>query len=297
MPPKKNKEKQFKFNGKLVFLTYPKCPLDKEVLKEFLETLGELTSYTIGREKHQDGSYHLHATCRFADKIHTTDPKKFDAHGYHPNIKSLKAGSSWKNHVEYAKKEGDVLTNENVVLGKRAALFKAMLEEGLTPKFVISNPEIMQYNFSNLRAWLSFAKPVSHTLEDLPKKRHFWISGPANTGKSTFLRAYKRLFEAPSIMPYNDDWTYLAFGCDLIFADEYKGQLTIQKLNSICDGGAHLNTKGGSVVMGQPLVLICSNYSIEECYGNTDPLILVTLHARFNSYVAPSYPRFPVCHL
>lgn len=297
MPPKKSKKSDFNFNGKLVFLTYAQCPLEKEILLEHLETFGELATYTIGRERHEDGNYHLHACCRYAKKIHTTNVKKFDVENYHPNVKKLSAGTAFKNSQEYCKKEGDFITNEVLVLSKRAQLCKDMLDEGLTPKFVRNNPEVMYLNFSNLRAWLAFANPIQVVLKNLPKKRHYWVSGKANTGKSTWLRIYKELFEAPGIIPDNNDWTLIPYACDLLYFDEFKGQLTVQKLNAVCDGGCHLNTKGGSLVIGQPLVVICSNFSIEECYGNTGDNIISTLHARFNSYVAPSYPRLPMCEL
>ena len=57
--------------------------------------------------------------------------------------------------------------------------------------------------------------------------------------------------------------------------DEFKGQLTVQELNQICDGGAKMNTKGGSTVL-HPVctVWICSNYSIERCYSKVEKDVL-----------------------
>ena len=45
--------------------------------------------------------------------------------------------------------------------------------------------------------------------------------------------------------------------------NEFKGQLSIQMLNSLCDGNYKVNTKGGSACIGWDIqVIIYSNYSM-----------------------------------
>lgn len=287
----------FKFNAKRIFLTYPQCNLEKEELLESITKIKEPITYTIGQEKHKDGNLHLHAVFIWGDKIHTTSATFFDVKGYHPHIKTIPTVQALANFVQYCKKDGSFITNEVQVLGKRALLFKGLLDEGLTPDYVRRNPEVMQLNLNNLKQWLNFVRPNKVELKNLPKKRHIWISGPRNTGKTTFLRLYELLFDSVGQIPYNDDYGMIPYNCDFIFADEYRGQLTVQSLNRLCDGGAHVNTKGGSLILGQPLVFICSNYSIEECYPNVTDDIRDTLRARFQQYVAPSYPKLPSCEL
>lgn len=113
------------------------------------------------------------------------------------------------------------------------------------------------------------------------KQRHHWVCGPSNTGKTTRLRQFltgKSEFQ----IPYNDDWNGYNKE-EYLWIDEFKGQLTIQALNRICDGGAKMNTKGGSVSLHPyPTVIVCSNYSIEECFHKQDATILKSLHNRFN---------------
>jgi len=287
----------FRFHGTKIFLTYAQCPIQKEVLLKFFEALTRVESYTIGREKHVDGNFHLHAIFVLPDGIDTRDIHYFDVEGYHPNIKKCTNKTAYASFVRYCKKDGDFITNEKEALGVRAALFRELLEEGLTPSFVQRHPEIMQFNLSNLRAWLYLVSPPQVILAVLPKQRHIWLSGQKNTGKSTFLKTYALLFESVGQIPYNDDYQLVPYNCDLLFADEYRGQLTVQQLNRLCDGGSHVNTKGGSRIIGQPLIFICSNFTIDECYHNTQDDIRDTVRARFQQYVAPSYPRFPTREL
>lgn len=292
MPPKE----KFNFNASRVFLTYPQCPLSKETLLEFIKTIKEPTTYVIGQESHKDGTPHLHAFFSFDSKIHTTSTRFFDHQGYHPNIKKVPSAEARKNFIKYVKKDGNFITNELEVLGKREELFSNLLTQGLTPEFVRKNPSLLQFNLSNLKSWINYVCPYRMEMKNLPKKRHIWLHGPRNTGKTTFARIYLTLFDS-GILPYNDDFGLVPYNCDLLFGDEFKGQLSVQQLNRLCDGGCHCNTKGGSIILGQPLLFICSNYSIDECYSGTSDDIRLTVHARFNQYLAPLYPVFPTCEL
>lgn len=291
---------KFNFNAKRVFLTYPRCTLEKEELLEWAKTISEPLTFHIAKELHEDGTPHLHALLQWDTKVHTTNERFFDCKGYHPNVKKVNNAASLKNHVQYVKKYGDFITNEVEVLGKRALLFKELINEGLNPEFVRRNPEIMQFNLGNLKSWLHLVRPHSVALKQLPKKRHIWLSGGRNSGKTTFLRAYQLLFESVGQVPYNDDWGLVPYNCDFIFADEFKGQISIQSLNRLCDGGGHFNVKGGSIILGQPLVFICSNYGIDACYGKVSDEIRETVRARFREFdsdVDGDRPKFPMWEL
>ena len=54
--------------------------------------------------------------------------------------------------------------------------------------------------------------------EDLPKKRHYWIHGPPNCGKTTFKDTLKDTFEIPK----NKDWEGYS-GQRTLWIDEFKG--------------------------------------------------------------------------
>lgn len=86
--------------------------------------------------------------------------------------------------------------------------------------------------------------------EDLEKRRHLWISGPPNCGKTWWK---DNMIPEPKFeIPRNNDWTGYS-GERNLWIDEFKGQLTIQQLNSICDGGVKVNCKcSGTVLTKNP---------------------------------------------
>lgn len=68
----------FQYNAKSVFLTYAQCPLEKQVLLDFLQTKGTLTKCAIAREAHEDGNFHLHCAVWFDDNLRFRDPAHLD---------------------------------------------------------------------------------------------------------------------------------------------------------------------------------------------------------------------------
>ena len=76
-------------------------------------------------------------------------------------------------------------------------------------------------------------------------------------------------------MPTNNDWNGYA-GEDNLYIDEYKGQLTVQELNRVCDGGAKVNTKGGTAMLSwTPTVYVLSNH----CWWASGTILLPAFSA------------------
>lgn len=129
------------------------------------------------------------------------------------------------------------------------------MQEGLTYNIIKENPSLMlkdlaklqqniaimktlkakeeckRVEFKDLRA-LGFHHPqISDSISITPenKKCHLWLTGPPNSGKTYFLEKMMELGIKGFQGPYNND--YMGFDQDLhqlIFWDEFKGQLTIQ---------------------------------------------------------------------
>lgn len=291
--------KKFNFNQLHVFLTYPHCDLRPADYLAIMQAKQEVAQYVISSEKHQDGTPHLHALLSFATKFHSTDSRCFDVLGCHPNIQKASSKADRARIKTYIEKDGDFITNIEIQLGKRAALFSELIEEGqITRDFVRRNPEIMHESFTNLKNWMNFLSPPVVVTVQLPKKRHLWITGPANCGKSYYLRAYLQLFNNPREIPTNDDYAHCDQDTDVLWIDEYRGQLTVQALNRLCDGNARLNTKGGATHIAYPLVIVVSNYQMREVYPKISDGIYNTLLARFTMYdPSVKYPPFPSCEL
>ena len=100
----------------------------------------------------------------------------------------------------------------------------------------------------------------------------------------------------PEEIPDNNDHRNFSDQTDCAYADEYRGQFTVQYLNKLCDGGTQLNTKGSSTRIAYPVVVIVSNYSIREVYPKISDKIYETLTNRFieydSSFNLPAFPKF-----
>lgn len=290
----------FRFSAKKAFLTYAHCPhAPEEFLHLFTDKI-PVYRYIIATEKHADGSDHIHAYLEFESKVDTRSPQVFDIGIYHPNIKTISGSRAIENVKAYAQKGGNFITNFPEKISKLASLAKTVIQDGLNAKTLKENPELLFKNFASIQSWMSLLPKRPSHYQSLPKKRHLWVSGPSNSGKSTFLNAFKECFEHAVEIPINSDWRYVREDTDLFWADEFKGHLTITDLNRLCDGNKHFNTKGGSVILPMGWVIIVSNYTFEEVYASAiekDREILNMFYNRFTCYIAPSFPKFPTREL
>lgn len=278
----------FRINAKNFFLTYPHCSLD---LEKFIHSSDK---YIIAREKHQDGDSHVHCYLHYEVKKNIRDPKYFDVEGHHGNYMSCRNPN---NVIAYVKKDGEYITNFSEeelkkcnVKSKREALAEALIEEKrITKKLIMEHPEVIFLNFDSVNKWLAQIQKFDNQSQPSPpqnKRRHIWIYGPSNSGKTTWLRQFKGDKRSTEI-PTNNDWKE-ADEAEFLWADEYKGHLSVQFLNRLCDGDVKLNTKGGSIHIWYPKLIILSNYSMRECYSKVEDSIMDTLHNRFMEYEAPN---------
>ena len=118
---------------------------------------------------------------------------------------------------------------------------------------------------------------------DIEKKRHIWYYGESNSGKTYRLKTMiKNDPDNWFQIPTNNDWIGYS-GEKNLYLDEFKGQLTIQEINRICDGSAKVNVKGGTLQLASDVVVhICSNFNIKDCYKKTEAVLLESLYNRFN---------------
>lgn len=140
--------------------------------------------------------------------------------------------------------------------------------------------------FNQLRE-KGFHMPDLLTSVDLTQKKcHLWLVGPPNSGKTYFVERLSELGINMYQGPYNNDWT----GFDqefhqIIFFDEFRGQLTVQSINDLCNQFTRLNCKfGGYQKTQKTLVMILSNFTIDEAYHNLkdkDSEVLDSLKTRF----------------
>lgn len=283
------------------FLTYPHCPADAQSclddLKDKLMEKWNLTieEYVVCEEKHQDGSPHLHAFL----KVHTPSGKGirfkadrfdfiFEGKNYHGEYQIAK---SWHAVQRYVAKDKKYITNLNLKAAMQKQSKKIGIKEletdplELLEKGVITGLQLASFvKNQNIYKMLKNKRKANREIQlDIEKKRHIWYYGESNTGKT--YRIKQMIKDDPDNwfqIPLNNDWIGYNEEKNL-YIDEFKGQLTIQELNRLCDGGAKVNVKGGTVQLASDVVIyICSNYNIKECYKKADPIVLESLYNRFN---------------
>ena len=218
------------------FLTYPRCAMSKEELLKHLDDkfVGQIKEYVICTEKHKDGGLHLHAYIKFIPKKRIRS-RSFDFEGYHPHCEVAK---SWKAVCQYVIKHKDYIASFDVkkAMDKKGKMKKEDLlrdVEEVLDEGIISPMQVASF-YRNQCVYKMLLNKKKKMPDEMPeKKRHLWIYGPSNTGKTTHLRdqmkekGEENFFQIPT----NNDW----IGYDdqyYLYLDEYKGQLTIQQLNS-----------------------------------------------------------------
>nr|WQA30169.1 MAG: rep protein [Cressdnaviricota sp.] len=235
-----------------------------------------MKEYIVAEEKHKDGTPHLHAyivlnkKARFkANRFDISDLGKT----YHGNYQKVKIREKC---IDYVVKKGNYISSFNV---ESVKLHKAKLkpEDYLKdPLELLNDGKVGFFQLSNFLKNQDTYKMLLNRKTTRPpnppeKKRHQWIYGLSNTGKTEML--WRKMDEIDGgwfQIPTNNDWKGYN-GEKNLYLDEYKGQLTLQELNRICDGGAKVNTKGGSTQLAWDVtVWIVSNYSINGCYNKIE---------------------------
>lgn len=284
-----------RIRAKAWFLTYPQCPFPADVVQERLESLGDLEEFIIAHEEHQDEGIHIHVYALYADRVElSADGSTFDLdhHGtrIHGNYQVCK---NKRKTIAYITKDGDFVSNIDVksYLSKHGKkkfsadqLFDVPLSQLIEDDMVspFNAPNFMRTR-NHLIAEKSLQVAAAAAAEPpLPKKRHQWIFGPSNSGKTTHLRSLHAEWEKDHFeIPRNNDWVGYC-GQRYLWMDEFKGDLSITELNRLCDGDTKVNVKGGSayVPLNRTLYIV-SNFSIEECFQKASPLQISTLKNRF----------------
>lgn len=297
-----SKDGKFRFCASSVFLTYPQCNLSIHQVMDFLLSK-KANVLVVAQEHHQDGNPHIHAYAEFKTKVDTKTERYFDFKGFHPNIAKpiskfyvIRYITKKKDFEEYNidvqkfldEEKKKIKQEEKKSKGKMKKVLTEVIHDEITPaQAVAKEPMLLLYydkikrNYEMWKCDIEEEERQSNLFTNYifkRKKRHYWIFGRSNTGKTSFISDYLKIAFPGDIfqIPKNNDWVAYS-GEHILYCDEYKGQLTIQELNQICDGGnpenpkynrgLQLNTKGSSKFLKvKPIVFIFSNYDIIETY-------------------------------
>jgi len=305
---KKTSTKRFRLAALKLFLTYPRCLLEKQVVLDALKlklSSKKIKHIIVAQELHEDGTPHIHAYVSLEQKTDFSSPSCLDIDGYHGNYQT--AGSPEAVAI-YIKKDSDFLEEgetswEQAQTARRChkkIILKSLVEDPSESNLlaqVKEHPELltdlkkMKVNLECLRqlqrqeddkrarcqgfipnTWGKLM-PVWNPdgQENGQKKRHYWIySSLANKGKTTFLRALDSQFTCSW---YNTRETFqsLSSKSQFILLDEYApgNSVTIRQLNQMCDGTYQYPIKGESALrLADPIIIVCSNMTPEKVYCN-----------------------------
>jgi hypothetical protein len=261
------------------FLTYPKCDESKEILLAHLESLGRIEEYVIAREKHEDGSFHLHAFVKWENEgfskhaiLRTNSP--YDFMNHHGNYQPAR---SRKDVIKYIKKDGDFITNidESALdpLAKRRKMVADLKSQSVQELMENGDISWVQARQAVYARGLLMS-PYEHT-----EVRGIWIWGVAGAGKTHKARSY----EGTSFIKAQNKWFDGYDGQENIILDDYDCNMALFHYLKIwgdrwaCSG----EVKGGTVQLQHKRFIVTSNYSIDEMFMQSGPDGLQAIKRRF----------------
>lgn len=299
-------KRKFRLNAKNLFLTWPKNNVDSgTILNRCMDLFGpDNVSYIcVAEEEHADGTPHLHAVICLKTACDIRNVAKIDAVGEkHGNYQSAR---NVKDVYEYVRKGGNFVEKgvppkiciqkitETIAQSLRSGSSLEAVEEMAPAYFMTHLNQLTHYH-----GWLRLKKqrlvgpPPPLVITNWKfrfeigfprefKQKQYWIVGPPNTGKTSFILDLMQHGFRGFIIPKNDDFTrYDDDAYDFCYVDEFKGQIPITFLNDFLQGSPmHLNAKFGNREKNKNLpCFILSNFDPIGAYKNSakteiDPLI------------------------
>lgn len=297
----------FQLNCKHAFLTYPRCPVDKQDAFDFFLEKFNPAKLCVAHELHQDGVSHLHVymSSRDGTSFRTRRRDFFDLHApdgllYGGNYQSCRSA---KAVLKYCTKKEDYVANFDVDSSddpNRKQMAKDILENKLSPVDAVEKYPHLLFGYvkfvDDLKLFFQDIMPPVELPLVLPnswgkiiysdkrcKKRHYWIfSRQANLGKTTFALQLQDDYKA--VVQFSSKYYWdVTKNTNIIVLDEYNTpRYTWDELNAMADGTyGYRVIRQGNVVPRKPLIIILSNQSIANMYK---PEHLSFLYARFNEY-------------
>lgn len=190
---KKNNSRKtgvFRLAGKNLFLTYPRCELERKDLGELLLSKVGVDYMIVCRELHEDGFPHLHVLMTLKKKFETRSPTYFDVAGYHGNYQTARVSDDVREYIikydTHPWEHGVYSGNNHSKVQKRAIENKLLLSKPLNElvdEGVVHLSQYKQYK----EAIQSYKLDSIHVPDYIPKEC-IWIYGKTGIGKSRYIR-------------------------------------------------------------------------------------------------------------
>lgn len=154
----------------------------------------------------------------------------------------------------------------------------------------VVDPSLLSPKQFHIYKWMCSIQTGEYNNDNAHDWKHLRIEGGTGIGKTalvTICRKFLRLFTIPYVLKWWDGYNDEDF--DILIGDEYRSQLKLQTLNSLCDGaGTALPMRGMASflhVIKKPVLLI-SNYTWDNSYtkvANENPVVLDAVKRRFDT--------------
>lgn len=171
------------------FLTFPQCPLEKEKVLQLITAKmntrnNGVKEYTIGREKHVDGNFHIHCLIvlkkkvRWNKKLFDLDIENIVYHGNYQPCKNKEAT------IAYIKKYGDYISNEEETKYKEKN--QSIINNELVD--LINIGQISIHSLPTLYRAKYIYKSLAMKCDAIIPRKCIWIVGNPGVGKSFLAR-------------------------------------------------------------------------------------------------------------
>ena len=293
-------ERKFRFCSRSAFLTYPRCPILPGAYLKYSAIPVERIKTAFGKqESHRDGTKHLHVWITFLKKIDTINPRFFDL-----IVPDAEGAEPLKFHCNI-RRESRRKSGVHNAIGAYDYLCKY---DGVVPVDIVGSatiyptPRNFRKEYGDRTQWLNYlaVRAMQDPVCPIPlpqgdqipvpdpnnKRRHLWIYGPPNAGKTLWLETNVLQFRnyriSGTVYPYgNYD------GEQIIIYDDITPKAG--DLLSICNTSAYPRPVPGQTRYGVryvpgklvTLVIVCSNLDIDTVMNAEAALTRDAIHKRF----------------
>lgn len=314
----------FHIHAGQLFLTYPRCELDKQQAYDQLEALLygfnpdlSIVDYIIARELHANGEHHLHVYLKLAVPLQTKREHLLDLRNgdliHHGNYQGCRSS---KNVIKYVTKAEDYISNLDIAAlvntkSNRSRIAQKLVNEKRSlEELLVDHPELI-FGYSRLKQDIltykadieetptlpnSIDTPWSFSIDTtcVDKLRHYWIySAEPNKGKTTFGLELRRKYGGYIATGDLTYWNVTQRTPFIIFDEYNRARFAGDTLNSIADGTFKFRLFGRGVVeLDKYIVLIFSNVSIDVLYNE---LFSKLLRTRFIEVNVDNSNQFDIC--
>lgn len=184
------KKPNFRLSGKNLFLTYPRCELDKKVAAEHLLANFGVEYLIACRELHDDGFPHLHILMTMKKKFESQVNTVFDILGYHGNYQIARNSDDVREYImksdSHPFEHGIYTGNAQSRVQKRAVENKLLLSKPLNE--LVDEGVVHLSQYKQYKEAIGMYKIDSIHVPDYIPKVCIWIYGETGIGKSRYIR-------------------------------------------------------------------------------------------------------------